>query len=404
MTSGLPSELVREIVGHFSRANDMGALQAASLASSAFREPCQEEIFSSVHIYKQRSAKNHTAHHLTGLKILLLNKALLSYIRIVSVTHSPDGSYTFDKEPMESVTTELIQLIATPVIQKFSFIGWEGGTTPGFQHGIVALVRSPRLISLSLTHAPAQLVGMVESPHLRHLMLQLGTTIYQSRSDVQLFLEPFQPTATQRHRPTSLAVAANRSTISLLLGNSSSFELDAVKELALESTWNSRGDVSLLIQHCAPSLRRLRIALRVISADLSNSLGQLQQLEELICDEDLWQGHGNPYGVLPPFLDAFPSPNSIANVELKFFYEDALFPDRVPELWARLDSTLANRCRFAELHTVRFKHIVVEPLKTTPEEWEVKQRGNWPALREAGVVIKMSRVPRIFHIPTDTWD
>ncbi|KAH6911790.1 hypothetical protein BKA70DRAFT_1268508 [Coprinopsis sp. MPI-PUGE-AT-0042] len=210
-------------------------------------------------------------------------------------------------------------------------------------------------------------------------MLQLGTTIYQSRSDVQLFLEPLQPTATQRTQTD------------FTRGNSNSFELDAVKELTLESTWNSRGDVSLLIQHCAPSLRRLRIALRVISADLSNSLGQLQQLEELICDEDLWQGHGNPYGVLPPFLDAFPSPNSIANVELKFFYEDALFPD-------------PNRCRFAELHTVRFKHIVVEPLKTTLEEWEVKQRGNWPALREAGVVIKMSRVPRIFHIPTDTWN
>ncbi|KAH6911789.1 hypothetical protein BKA70DRAFT_1398542, partial [Coprinopsis sp. MPI-PUGE-AT-0042] len=60
-----------------------------------FGSPVKRRYFPAPISIKQRSAKNHTAHHLTGLKILLLNEGLLSYIRIVSVTHSPDGSYTF---------------------------------------------------------------------------------------------------------------------------------------------------------------------------------------------------------------------------------------------------------------------------------------------------------------------
>ncbi|KAH6907628.1 hypothetical protein BKA70DRAFT_360505 [Coprinopsis sp. MPI-PUGE-AT-0042] len=261
MASELPSELVREIVGYFSRASDMGTLQAASLVSSVFRTPCQEEIFSSVHVYKQHSEKNDTAHHLAGLKILRQNRTLLSYIKAVSVKQSPDGFLLLpDKNLVESATTELILIIATPAVQKFSFIGWEGETTPEFQSGILTLVRSPHLVSLSLTYAPVQLADMVGSPHLQHLEVRLAAYYQSNPPEKQLFLVPFQSTVTQRKRPTSLALTPDGATISLLLGNSSSFDLDAVKELELGSPCHTRGSILLLIQRCGPSLRRLRVA------------------------------------------------------------------------------------------------------------------------------------------------
>ncbi|KAH6911780.1 hypothetical protein BKA70DRAFT_1268497 [Coprinopsis sp. MPI-PUGE-AT-0042] len=305
MASELPSELVREIVGHFSRASDMGTIQAASLVSSVFRTPCQEEIFSSVHILRQ-------------------NRTLLSYIKAVSVKQSPGGHLLLDKNPVESATTELILMIATPAVQKFSFIGWEGETTPEFQSGILTLVRSPHLFSLSLTYATDRL---------------------------------------------PLALTPDGATISLVLGNSSSFDLDAVKELELGSPCYTRGNILLLIQRCGPSLRRLRF-------DLSNSLSQLQHLQELVVDEELFVVDGeliwdeNPYDVLPSFLGDYFS-NSMG-------------------FWAGLDSVLANRGRFSKLHKIKLEIPFFRRPKPTLCEWQVKQRGYWSALREAGVVIEMS--------------
>ncbi|KAH6911798.1 hypothetical protein BKA70DRAFT_1560061 [Coprinopsis sp. MPI-PUGE-AT-0042] len=364
MASGLPSELVREI-----------------------------EIFSSIYVFKRRVDEDDTAHHLAGIEVFRRNRTLLSYIKIVSVQHSPDRSMVHKKEPMQSSTAELLHLIAAPSVLKFSFVGWEGETTPEFQRGIVALVRSPHLISLSLINAPVQLADMVESPHLQHLELRLAA-YYQARPrEDQLFLVAFQPTVTQRKRPTSLALIPDGATVGLLVGKSSSFDLDAVEELELDSPCYTRGNTLLLLQRCGPSLRRLRIATDALSFYVvSCCLTQLQQLQELLVDEELFLGDVNPYDVLPSFLDAFPSPNSLSYVEIEKIYDgEGIFPDSASGFGARLDSVLANRSRFAKLHTVKFRHTIVKRPKPTPEEWEVKERGYWPALREAGVLIVMLR-------------
>ncbi|KAH6907627.1 hypothetical protein BKA70DRAFT_1283541 [Coprinopsis sp. MPI-PUGE-AT-0042] len=406
MACGLPSELVREIVSRFSKANDMGTLQAASLVSSAFRKPCQEEIFSKVKVCKQRSFKNDTAHHLVGLEILRRSTTLLSYIKMVSVQQSQYGFISLDIEPMESSMAELIRLIATSSIQEFSFIGWDGQTTPEFQHGIIALVRSPHLTSLSLTYAPTRLVNMVESPHLQHLILILADYCQPSRPEYQLFRVPLPPSpAPHRKRLTSLVVTPEESTINLLLGNSACIELNGVHEITIEYPRQSPGNTLLLIERCTPSLRRLRIATNAITCDLPSHLSHLQQLEELVFDEAVvlnWQDL-NPYSIVPSFLDAFPSPNSLSYVELQNFYEGEYHFSGSAEFWARLDSMLADRRRFPVFHTMKFRHTVVDPPKPTPEEWEETQRGYWPALRGVGVGVEMSR-DIVFALPRDNWD
>ncbi|KAH6911781.1 hypothetical protein BKA70DRAFT_1268499 [Coprinopsis sp. MPI-PUGE-AT-0042] len=383
MACGLPSELVREIGELLLKANDMGTLQAASL-------PCQEEIFSKVKVCKQRSFKNDTAHHLVGLEILHRSTTLLSYIKMVSVQQSQYGFISLDIEPMESSMAELIRLIATSSIQEFSFIGWDGQTTPEFQHGIIALVRSPHLTSLSLTYAPTRLVNMVESPHLQHLILILADYCQPSRPEYQLFRVPLPPSpAPHRKRLTSLVVTPEESTINLLLGNSACIELNGVHEITIEYPRQSPGNTLLLIERCTPSLRRLRIATNAITCDLPSHLSHLQQLEELVFDEAVvldWQDL-NPYSIVPSFLDAFPSPNSLS-------YCRVLGP-------TRFDA--GDRRRFPRFHTMKFRHTVVDPPKTTPEEWEETQRGYWPALRGVGVGVEMSR-DIVFALPRDNWD
>ncbi|KAH6907625.1 hypothetical protein BKA70DRAFT_1563097 [Coprinopsis sp. MPI-PUGE-AT-0042] len=396
MTSGLPSELAREIVGYFSRPNDIGALQAASLVCSDFRDRCQEEIFSAVRVYKQHCKKNDTAHHLAGLEIFRQNSTLLSYIKTVSVQHSPGMCFgLYDEEPMELVNAELIELIATPSVVEFSFVGWEGKTSAKFHRGIFALVRSPHLISLSLTYAPVQLANMVESLHLQHLELRESAYYLWGEREKQVLRMPFQSTVTKRKRkrPTSLALQPDGPAIDLLLEKSSSLDLSAVEELALDSPCYTQGDILSVIQRCSPSLRRLRIttdAIRLL--DLTSCLVQLQQVQELIINPEPRFGHRNPCDVLPSFLDAFPSPNALSYVEIKNFYEaESHFPGGALQLWKRLDSILANRSRFAKLHTLKFRRTVVIRAKPTPEEWEEKQRDYWLALKEVGVVIEMPR-------------
>ncbi|KAH6911779.1 hypothetical protein BKA70DRAFT_862664 [Coprinopsis sp. MPI-PUGE-AT-0042] len=177
--------------GYFSKAKDMGTLQAASPVSSVFRKACQEEIFFKINIYGYYSVNKSDTHHLPGLGIFRRNRTLLSYLRIVSIQHSQDGFALPDEPPTDSIMAELAQLIATPFVQKFSFLRWEGQMAPEFQRGILALVRSPQLTTLSLTYAPVRLANMVESPHLGHLVLRLAGAYDRSKLQEQLFLEPF---------------------------------------------------------------------------------------------------------------------------------------------------------------------------------------------------------------------
>ncbi|KAH6904621.1 hypothetical protein BKA70DRAFT_1565606 [Coprinopsis sp. MPI-PUGE-AT-0042] len=389
MASELPSELVREIV---SRVSDVGALQAASLVSPTFREACQERLFYNVNIYKERSRKSDTDRHLAGLEIFRRNRSLLGYIRAIAVQGSEDRSICFDSEIIHSSTTELIHLIATSAtIHEFSFVGWDGRTSPEFQHGVVALVRSVHLTSLSLSYAPLELVDLVESPNLQYLALMLGHRYLHTPLESKLFLEALPPTLkSQKTRLDSLTITSDMPTIHFLTENSTTIDLSAVKELKLNSSHDSpRGHVPLIIARCAPSLRRLRIAASVNEQFAPELFSQLSHLEELVVD-DQDVTRGNPYVSLPSLLEALPTPNSLSCIEIENFYEAEGYYPGIEAFWYRLDSILANRSRFPRLCMVKFRHTIAYPREQpSKHDWEAKQRGYWPLLLKAGVGVKI---------------
>ncbi|KAH6904612.1 hypothetical protein BKA70DRAFT_1565601 [Coprinopsis sp. MPI-PUGE-AT-0042] len=391
MASGLPSELVREII---SWVGDLDALQAASLVSSVFREACQRQLFYKINIYKYRPGKSDVDRHLAGLEIFRRNRSLLGYIRALAVQWSEDGSICFDDEIIQSSMTELIQLIAaSATIRKFSFIGWEGQTTPEFQHSVVALVRSVHLTSLSLKFAPLELVDLVESPNLQHLDLRLGHSYSCSPLESQLFLEAFPPPpTTPRMRLDSLKITSDTPTIRFLTEDSSTVDLSAVKDLKLNSSRDSpRGNVPLIIARCASSLRRLRIAACVNEQFAPGSLSQLSHLEELVVDDQDYTS-GNPYVSLPSLLGALPTPNSLSYIEIENFYEAKGYYPGIEAFWSQLDSMLANRSRFPRLQIVKFRQTIIYSSSVTSQhEWEATQQGYWPLLVEAGVGVEINK-------------
>ncbi|KAH6904630.1 hypothetical protein BKA70DRAFT_1431935 [Coprinopsis sp. MPI-PUGE-AT-0042] len=388
MAPCLPSELVREIVSYFSKAEDLAALRATSLASSALRGPCQEELFSEVNVYKQRSGgEKNIDHHLAGLEILRQNTSLVSYIKAVSVKRCKDRYNGIDDISMPSSMVELVELIATVPIQRFSFVSWEGETVPNFQHAIVAFISSPCLTSLSLTNAPEELLGMVKSPYLQYLQLAMGLSRCDKNPDLEnpLFPEAF-PSASRipRMRPASLKVTPAAHVTRLL----TAVDLSAVSELTLESSLNLPGNVAVrIIELCASSLRKL-----TMGADFfvePGSLSQLRNLEKIIVDSAQYWHVDNRLGraSLRSFLDALPSQSSLSYIELEDFYEgDKNFPGS-SEFWPQFASILADQSKYPTLQTVKFRRV--NGIIPTLEEWEVKQRGYWRALREVGVVVQM---------------
>ncbi|KAH6904611.1 hypothetical protein BKA70DRAFT_1295851 [Coprinopsis sp. MPI-PUGE-AT-0042] len=308
MAPDLPSELFREIINCLSKAKDLRTLQAAALVSSAFRVPCQEEIFSEVNVYKQHLYENNTNHHLAGLEILRQNGTLYR------------GPIFWENEAMPPCMPELIQLIATASIKR--------QTTPDFQRSIIACVRSPCLTSISLTFAPGALLSMVESPQCPPFKVDTRPYIFvQAASGWEAAVSRSLPQAT----------------IDFLTGDSSAVELSTVKELKLDTHEVSRGNVSLLIERCAPSLRRMRIVADVIENNMLSSRSQLHHLEELVVDEE---DRGGPW-----------------------------------RFWSQLDSILANRSRFPGLHMVKFRYTIVEPhSRTFTAGMGSNTQGYWPLL------------------------
>jgi hypothetical protein len=259
-----PAELVREVVGHLSRLDDAGTLQAASLASSTFRAPCQEKIFFEVNIYKEWLGIDDGDHHIAGLEILRRNNILVSYIKALSV-QMVKGELRLPKdESMQPSMVELLQLVVVAQVETFSFAGWKGEMTPEFQRCIAAFIGSPWLTSLSLMHAPGKLLNLVKSPHLRHLTLAMGDSVYfgdptQTPQEIYVSPSPSNP-AGNRVKPISFKITPSMPTISLLTQIPSVVDLSAVEELTLETSMDVQGDAAALIfRHCAPSLRILRM-------------------------------------------------------------------------------------------------------------------------------------------------
>ena len=260
MTARLPPELFREVVGHYTKADDLEALQVISLVSPIFREPCQEIIFSDILVHKQRFHRNRTAHHLAGLDILRRNPSLIGHIKELTVHQSKGGPILWDYGAMEPCFGELLCLLASAPIQGFTYVGWEGTTSPEFQDGIIALVRSPTLTCLNLRFIPAGLVKMVKSSSIQSLTLTDLEEYSMRPPNNQLFPRPFPSSSGIRAmRPTSLTLAPDSAIIHAL---TSSIDMTATKELTLTDHAYAHKGIECLLAACgAPFLRTLRLDL-----------------------------------------------------------------------------------------------------------------------------------------------
>ncbi|KAH6903884.1 hypothetical protein BKA70DRAFT_581138 [Coprinopsis sp. MPI-PUGE-AT-0042] len=223
MAPRLPTELFREIVGHFSKDSDIGTLQAAALASSELLKPCQEKIFSTITVINLYKGESNDTHHRARLEVFRRNNDLLTFVKEVSVQQSEAwGEWSiapFDS-PILTSMVDLVYLLATPFIEKFSFAGWPQRPAPGpkFQEGIVALLRSPRLTSLELLRVPKEFIGLVESPFLVHLSLQRVEDYYTWPTLMRLFSEPLPPTGTTQQKHPTLPLHHSRQDVDRLPG------------------------------------------------------------------------------------------------------------------------------------------------------------------------------------------
>ncbi|KAH6902578.1 hypothetical protein BKA70DRAFT_1434908 [Coprinopsis sp. MPI-PUGE-AT-0042] len=278
-----------KLLGHFSKDSDIGTLQAAALASSELLKPCQEKIFSTITVINLYKGESNDTHHRARLEVFRRNNDLLTFVKEVSVQQSEAwGEWSiapFDS-PILTSMVDLVYLLATPFIEKFSFAGWPQRPAPGpkFQEGIVALLRSPRLTSLELLRVPKEFIGLVESPFLVHLSLQRVEDYYTWPTLMRLFSEPLPPTGTtQQKHPTSLCITPDKMSIACLV-DTSAIDTGAVEDLRLTSATCSTSWLSLMAH--LPSLRRLCIHVDAIDPatpeiTFATALLPLSKLEEL---------------------------------------------------------------------------------------------------------------------------
>jgi hypothetical protein len=414
-----PTELVREVVGHLSRIDDASTLQAASLASPTFRTLCQEKIFFEINIYKEWLGIDDGDHHIAGLEILRRNNTLVSFIKALSVKMDK-GEPVFPKdESMQSSMVELLQMVVAAHVENFSFAGWKGQMTLEFQRCIAAFIGSTWLTSLTLIHAPGELLKLVNRAHLRHLTLVMEDSVHfgdptQTSQEASLSLSLSNP-ARNRVKPISFKVTPSAPAISLLKQIPSVVDLSAVRELTLlGASVRLQADAAIFIAcQCTPSLKILRMpngfcepmsciimdafvngALVLDSA--ANSLHGLEGLEQLIVYRpDLW-GFDHPAFIragLNFFLDALPSPNSLSHIEVEDFFEASLV--FISLHCTHLASALADRARFPRFQELKLKSTRVG------EEWEAALDNCWRVLRNVGVKVEVPGHQRnISYVPS----
>ncbi|KAH6902579.1 hypothetical protein BKA70DRAFT_1298738 [Coprinopsis sp. MPI-PUGE-AT-0042] len=398
MASQLPTELFREIVGHLSKELHIGTLQAGALAFSQLLVPCQEKIFSRISVSKIYKDASNQAHHLAGLELFRRNGNLLAYVKEVSIQQSEGSAYynLSNSGPMDSSMVELIHLLATPSIERFSFSGWLADSNPGpeFQQGIIALVRSPRLTCLELRHAPEGLVSLVESPVIERLSL-LRLEAYQVWPSIRLFSQH----TSRRMQPTSLYITPDNNMMAFL-ANSNAVDLGSVEDLRL-GYQTCRSWLSLMTR--VPSLRRLCIDVDAIEPEnlggpgvkLSVTLSQLSQLEELEFDGimDLGPHGSNQFSHLPLFLSALPSPSSLSVVKLASIFQDPEDFARGTDFWDGPDSILSSSTQFPKLEILVFETWFSDYRhRPTLDVYEEIQERYWPAVRRAGVLVDISDI------------
>ena len=113
MAPQLPPELLRSISRNISRSKEADTLSSASLVSSDFRGPFQEQLFSTIIVYKLRDRESNTAHHLEGLEIFHANASLLPYIKTLYVGLNRSFSHSPDTGPIKASMVELLEVLAT---------------------------------------------------------------------------------------------------------------------------------------------------------------------------------------------------------------------------------------------------------------------------------------------------
>ncbi|KAH6905477.1 hypothetical protein BKA70DRAFT_1293270 [Coprinopsis sp. MPI-PUGE-AT-0042] len=393
MAPHLPNELFREIVDHLSKYADISTLQAASLANSVFRVPCQTKLFSIITVNKKHDGDDD--HHLTGLKSFA--EAALCYPTSEKSMYNmrTANQCLYCRLRIQTWSTSSTYLRLHHSSKRSATVDGMEKTTLVFHQAIMALIRSPRLASLTLVTAPHQLASVAESTFLQHLTLadnralpapnsQMIKTMARKIHVTSLFVEPEAPTITFLTEP-------------------SSFDMSTVEELWLYHS-TSRADW-LLLMPCATSLRRLLLDVDAIAPwrftpTLPNSLSSLSNLEDLVID---WSVDNRPYGInqhaaLAFFLKALPSPSSISFMMLGYifpFTDPGQGQDIMMDSWDEADAVLCDRTRFPEVEQLIFEVHFSEPPDTpsTGEGYEeIVEERFWRKTRSAGVPIKISDV------------
>ena len=251
----IPVELLPEVVSHLSKTKDFATLQNLAISSSVFRQPCQEELFSSIMVTRGYKA----SHYDLGIEIFRRSNGLLAFVKAVAVG---DRHTHLTESPADWAMLDLLNILSSPSLKEFSFTGWWCWDATDFQSAIIALIRSPNLTHLRLTCAPLEFADYAQSTSIHHLTL-LGVEEYDSwHEDMQPFCPPFPPTHQQpcQNRLTSLIIDVEA--VGSLSYNRKRFDISGVEQLKLRSGYrNATSDmgVSRLLSLCGHSLRVMHI-------------------------------------------------------------------------------------------------------------------------------------------------
>ncbi|KAG2003633.1 hypothetical protein CC2G_004222 [Coprinopsis cinerea AmutBmut pab1-1] len=164
----LPEDISLHILKQLDVDSDEPTIRNASLVSTAFREPCQKLLFSTLRLKPPKSFKS-TYRYTPGARLLRLLKSspvIMGYIQGITIIDSTPGSGADQPSwlSLDGRLAEALNQLSFTKIRRFELameyrLHWNHLNAP-IQKTILAICRSPSLVSLSLTCAP---IGLVET-------------------------------------------------------------------------------------------------------------------------------------------------------------------------------------------------------------------------------------------------
>lgn len=110
----LPPELIREVIRHLTKKDDMKTLRAASLVSPSFRGPCQEKAFAHLQIvHRCRNICSNKGYNGKGFELLRHNNSLLPYVKAVTVAESHSEYDSTSSLLLDPAMARLMLLLST---------------------------------------------------------------------------------------------------------------------------------------------------------------------------------------------------------------------------------------------------------------------------------------------------